>query len=83
MHETLSLHEDNAYSKSNGVVIVSEHHNKNIMPEFRNACLQEYAKDALFEGFPFSPKSYFEKYPNNTYFKNRTQKLFEIFSNKS
>ena len=25
---------------------------KNIMPEFRNACLQEYAKDALFESFP-------------------------------
>ena len=28
MHETLSLHKDNAYSKSNGVVILSEHHNK-------------------------------------------------------
>jgi len=27
------------------------------MPEFRNACLQEYAKDALFESSPFSPNN--------------------------
>ena len=25
------------------------------MPEFRNACLEEYAKDALFESFLLSP----------------------------
>ena len=34
---------------------------QNIMPEFRNACLQEYAKDALIGSFPFPPKILFCK----------------------
>ena len=45
----------------------------------QNACLQEYAKDALFESFPFSPKSYFEKYSNNKYFKHSTKSCLIIF----
>ena len=34
------------------------------MPEFKNACLPEYAKDALIGSFPFPQKSYFAKYTN-------------------
>ena len=79
MHETKSIQKAITYSKSKGVVIISKHHNKNIMPEFRNACLQEYAKDALFESFLPSPKSYFGKYSNNKYFKHSTKSCLKYF----
>ena len=79
MHETISIHKAITYSKSKGVVIVSKHHNKNIMPEFRNACLQEYAKDALFESFLSLHYPYFEKYSNNKYFKHSKKSCPKYF----
>ena len=79
MHETISIHKAITYSKSKGVVIVSKHHNKNIMPEFRNACLQEYAKDALIGSFPFPPKILFCKIHKYKYFKHSTKTCLKYF----
>ena len=82
MHETISIHKAIAYSTSKGVAIVSKHHDKNIMPEFRNACLQEHAKDALFESFLFSPFPILKKIIQTTNISNIVQKvvsnIFEI-----
>ena len=52
------------------------------MPEFRNACLQEYAKDALFESFLFSPSPILKKEIQIANISNTVQKvvsnIFEI-----
>ena len=52
---------------------------QNIMPEFRNACLQEYAKDALIGSFPFPPKILFCKNTQIQIFQTQYQKLSQIF----
>ena len=56
---------------------------QNIMPEFRNACLQEYAKDALIGSFPFPPKILFCKIHKYKYFKHSTKTCLKYFWNKS
>ena len=52
------------------------------MPEFRNACLQEYARDALFESFLFSPFPISERNIQITNISKTVQKvvanIFEI-----
>ena len=79
MHETISIHKAITYSESKGVVIVSKHHNKNIMPEFRNACLQKYAKDALSGSFPLPPKIPILQNTQIQIFQTQYQNLSEIF----
>ena len=50
------------------------------MPEFRNACLQEYAKDALIGSFPLPPsKPIFENTQINTNFKTVQKSCLENF----
>ena len=63
MYETLSLHKDNAYSKSNGVVIVSKHHNNILCQGPEMLAFEGMQRMHFFESSPFSPKSYFAKYP--------------------
>ena len=58
------------HAPSQSCVVTVSNTTQNIMPEFRNACLQEYAKDALIGSFPFPPKILFAKYTNNKYFKH-------------
>ena len=53
MHETLSLHKDNAYSKSNGVVIVSEHHNKILCQSSEMLAFKSIQRMHLLEAFLF------------------------------
>ena len=79
VHETISIHKAITYSKSKGVVIVSKHHNKNIMPEFRNACLQEYAKDALYWKLSFFSKNPILQNTQIQIFQTQYQNLSQIF----
>ena len=55
MHETLSLHKDNTYSKPYGVVIASEHHNKILCQSSEMLAFKSMQGGALFESFPLSP----------------------------
>ena len=79
-------HEIIGPSRCGGVINVST-----ITPKYyagiQNACLQWCGEvgvlSKIFESFLLSQKFYFQKYANNTYFKNSTKKLFEKFSNKS
>ena len=81
MHETLSLHKDNAYSKSNGVVIVSEHHNKILCQSSEMLAFKSMQRMHLLEAFLFLQKSYFAKY-THTNISNTVPKpvsnIFEI-----
>ena len=79
MHETLSLHKDNAYSKSKGVVIESEHHNKILCQSSEMLAFNNMQRMHLLEAFLFLQKSYFAKYPNNKYFKHSTKRCLIYF----
>ena len=79
MHETLSLHKDNAYSKPNGVVIVSEHHNKMLCQSSQMLAFKSMQGMHFLEAFPFLQRSYFAKYPNNKYFKHSTKSCLKYF----
>ena len=61
MHETLPLHKVNAYSKSNGVVIVSEHQNKIFRQSSEMLAFKSMQRMHLLEAFLFLQKSYFCK----------------------
>ena len=62
MYETLSLHKDNAYSKSNGVVVVSKHHNKILCQSPEMLAFKSMQGMHLLEAFLFLQKSYFAKH---------------------
>ena len=49
------------------------------MPELRNACLQEYAKDALVGSFPFPPKIPILQNTQIQIFQTQYQNLSQIF----
>ena len=53
MHETFSLHKDNAYSKPNGVVIVSEHHNKILCQSSEMLAFKSMQRMHFLKAFPF------------------------------
>ena len=81
MRMILSSHKI-AYAPSQGDVVTISTTSKNTMPGFRMLAFKCTHVGCTFWRLPFSPKSYFEKYSNNTYFKNSTKKLFGKFSNK-
>ena len=83
MYETLSLHKDNAYSKPNGVVVVSKHHNKILCQSSGMLAFKIVQRMHLLEAFLFLQKSYFAKYTNNKYFKHSTKTCLKYFWNKS
>ena len=60
MHETASIHKANAYSKSRGVVIESEHHNKILCQSSEMVAFKSMQGMHFLEAFPFLQKSYFE-----------------------
>ena len=81
MYETISIHKANAYSKSKGVVIKSEHHNKMLCQSSEMLSFKSMQRMHLLEAFLFLQKSYFAKY-RNTNISNRVPKvvsnIFEI-----
>ena len=75
MHETISYHILQVKRCCDRIKTPQQ----NIMPEFRNACLQEYAKDALIGSFSFPPKILFCKIYKWQIFQTQYQKLSQIF----
>ena len=59
MYETISIHKANAYSKSKGVVIESEHHNKILCQSSEILAFKSMQGMHFLKAFPFLQKSYF------------------------
>ena len=77
---------NNKFLQSEVMLWTCHRTHKNIMPGFRMLAFNGVERQGALQNFwKFSslPKSYFQKYANNTYFKNSTKKLFGKFSNKS
>ena len=53
MYETISIHKANAYSKSKGVVIESEHHNKILCQSSEMLAFKSMQRMHFLEAFPF------------------------------
>ena len=81
MHKTISIHKANAYTKSKGVVIAPEHHNKILCQSSEMLAFKSMQRMHFLEALPFLQNSYFAKYPN-TNISNTVQKvvsnIFEI-----
>ena len=79
MHETLSLHKDNAHSKPKGVVIVSEHHNKILCQSPKMLAFKSMQRMHFLKAFSSLHFPYFAKYPNNKNFKHSTKSCLKYF----
>ena len=53
MHETISIHKANAYTKSKGVVIAPEHHNKILCQSSEMLAFKSMQGMQFLEAFPF------------------------------
>ena len=53
MYETIPIHKANAYSKSKGVVIISEHHNKILCQSSEMLAFKSMQGMHFLEAFPF------------------------------
>ena len=53
MHETISIHKAITYSKSKGVVIASEHHNKILCQSSEMLAFKSMQRMHFLEAFPF------------------------------
>ena len=79
MYETIPIHNANAYSKSKGVVIVSEHHNKILCQSSEMRAFKSMQRMHLVEAFLFLQKSYFCKIHKYKYFKHSTKTCLKYF----
>ena len=76
MYETIPIHNANAYSKSKGVVIVLEHHNKILCQSSEMLAFKSMQRMHFLEALLFLQKSYFA---NNKYFKHSTKSCLKYF----